>query len=227
MYKQCTSVDNGVQAQTIEYKNSNPQIPIKHIAVVLIKRAQMNPFKPTAGKMPPILIGRQQILDDFKEALANGAGAPRRLMLITGQHGFGKTVLLTEFRKIAKAQQWATISETASEGLANRLLNTLLSYYTQKSKIEASFNPPLNIPGIGSINLGQAQVSSQQAPLSLREALLKTIEHKHIKKGKGLLITIDETQAIAHDDLVALATAVQHVITTIDEQPGDDTSKKV
>ena len=50
----------------------------------------MNPFKPTAGKMPPILIGRQQILDDFKEALENGAGAPGRIMLITGQRGYGK-----------------------------------------------------------------------------------------------------------------------------------------
>ena len=41
-----------------------------------------NPFKPTAGKMPPILIGRQNIIDDFQEALVNGAGAPGRLMCV-------------------------------------------------------------------------------------------------------------------------------------------------
>lgn len=186
----------------------------------------MNPFKPTAGKMPPILIGRQQILDDFKEALANGAGAPGRIMLITGQRGYGKTVLLTELRKIAQAQQWQTISETASEGLVERLLNTLATLSSQESQFDATFSPSVNIAGVGSLSIGQARVSSQQAPLTLREALLNVIENKHIKKGKGLLITIDETQAIAHDDLVALATAVQHVITTIDEQPGDDTSKK-
>ena len=43
-----------------------------------------NPFKPTAGKRPPILIGRESVIEDFEEGLANGAGAPGRLMLITG-----------------------------------------------------------------------------------------------------------------------------------------------
>ena len=49
----------------------------------------INPFKPTAGKMPPILIGRQSIIEDFSEALTNGVGAPGRIMLVTGQRGFG------------------------------------------------------------------------------------------------------------------------------------------
>ena len=40
----------------------------------------INPFKPTAGKMPPILIGRQSIIEDFSEALTNGVGAPGRIM---------------------------------------------------------------------------------------------------------------------------------------------------
>lgn len=42
-----------------------------------------NPFKPTAGKRPPILIGRESVIEDFEEGLDNGAGAPGRLMLIT------------------------------------------------------------------------------------------------------------------------------------------------
>lgn len=70
----------------------------------------VNPFKPTAGKMPPILIGRQDIIDDFSEALGNGVGAPGRIMLVTGQRGFGKTVMLTEFRRIAKARHWEAIN---------------------------------------------------------------------------------------------------------------------
>ena len=35
-----------------------------------------NPFKPTAGKRPPILIGRESVIEDFEEGLDNGAGAP-------------------------------------------------------------------------------------------------------------------------------------------------------
>ena len=57
-----------------------------------------NPFKPTAGKRPPILIGRESVIEDFEEGLDNGAGAPGRLMLITGNRGCGKTVLLRELQ---------------------------------------------------------------------------------------------------------------------------------
>ena len=60
-----------------------------------------NPFKPTAGKRPPILIGRESVIEDFEEGLDNGAGAPGRLMLITGNRGCGKTVLLRELQRLA------------------------------------------------------------------------------------------------------------------------------
>ena len=81
----------------------------------------MNPFKPTAGKMPPILIGRELVIRDFEEALDNGAGAPGRLMLISGQCGFGKTVMLTELGRVAKKRDWVVVSDTASDGLCERL----------------------------------------------------------------------------------------------------------
>ena len=58
-----------------------------------------NPFKPTAGKRPPVLIGRESVIEDFEEGLDNGAGAPGRLMLITGNRGCGKTVLLRELQR--------------------------------------------------------------------------------------------------------------------------------
>lgn len=36
----------------------------------------MNPFKPTAGKMPPELIGRDAIVEAFLDGMDNGPGAP-------------------------------------------------------------------------------------------------------------------------------------------------------
>ncbi len=76
-----------------------------------------NPFKPTAGKRPPILIGRESVIEDFEEGLDNGAGAPGRLMLITGNRGCGKTVLLRELQRLANERGWAVVSESASLGL--------------------------------------------------------------------------------------------------------------
>jgi hypothetical protein len=186
--------------------------------------AETNPFKPTAGKMPPILIGRQAIIDDFSESLKNGVGAPGRIMLVTGQRGFGKTVMLTEFRRIAKAQRWETIAETASQGLVARLVAALTPEKLQLD--EAEISPTVAVPGVVSASLGQAHFSAQTSPLTLRNALNRRLASRKIGRGKGILITIDETQAASREDLVAIATAVQHVITDADESDTPDAEKK-
>lgn len=183
-----------------------------------------NPFKPTAGKMPPILIGRQSAVDDFANGLADGAGAPARLMLVCGQRGFGKTVMLTEFCRIAKEQGWETYSETASEGLCERLIEEIVPKHLQLNSLNVG--PSIGIAGIGSASLGQAQVSSQQAPATLRKAINDRLSTRAVKKGKGILITIDEAQAASRDDLVAVATAVQHVIADQDLTDEPDSKKK-
>lgn len=185
----------------------------------------VNPFKPTAGKMPPILIGRQSIIEDFSEALANGAGAPGRIMLITGQRGFGKTVMLTEFRRIARAQHWETIGETASEGLVSRLVQTLSP--TGIRFDQAAISPSISIPGVATASSGQAHLSAAN-PLTLRNAINTRLGSRKIGKGgkKGVLITIDETQAASYDDAVAIATAIQHVIADTDESDIPDADKK-
>lgn len=36
---------------------------------------QTNPFKPTAGKAPPTIIGREDVLEEFSEGLINGPSA--------------------------------------------------------------------------------------------------------------------------------------------------------
>lgn len=84
-----------------------------------------NPFKPTAGKRPPMLIGRESVIEDFEEGLDNGAGAPGRLMLITGNRGCGKTVLLRELQRLASERGWAVVSDSASLGLCDRLADAL------------------------------------------------------------------------------------------------------
>lgn len=167
-----------------------------------------NPFKPTAGRMPPLLIGRDTIIDDFEEGLDDGPGAPGRLMRVTGARGVGKTVILTEFGRIAKVRKWEVIDETASEGLAQRLLNRLTP---DKPSVNLSLKPSVSIAGLGGVSLGEASVSSQQMPLTLRAAMsqrLDALEHKNA----GLLVTIDEAQAAERSDMVAIATAVQHLI---------------
>ena len=69
-----------------------------------------NPFKPTFGVAPPLLVGRGELLELFEEALEEGPGAPARATIYTGARGTGKTVMLTAVEKLARNRGWLVIS---------------------------------------------------------------------------------------------------------------------
>ena len=180
-----------------------------------------NPFKPTAGKMPPILIGRQSIIDDFKEGLENGAGAPGRLMLITGQRRYGKTVMLTELGRVAKDAGWEVISETASEGMCDRLASALVRPGMKLRGVNVQ--PSIGVSGILNASLGGASFSVDQVALTLREVVNQRLAK--MPRGKGIVFTIDEAQAASMADMVALATTIKHVIRDEDMRDVSDSDK--
>ena len=157
-----------------------------------------NPFKPTAGKNPPMLIGRDGVINDFVEAIDNGPWAPGRLARVSGMRGTGKTVLLNELGRIAADRGWKVIDETASPGFCARILESL----TPQARVR-SFKAE---PSVLGFSLGGVEV--ERASLSLREAMAKTLESC---KG-GLLITLDEVQDASLEETRALAVAVQHII---------------
>lgn len=182
----------------------------------------MNPFKPTAGKTPPILMGREQDIADFFEGLTGGAGAPGRLMLVTGQRGFGKTVLLTEFARVARSLGWPVFLETASEGMCTRIIEALRSHLPVATG--ATIAPSLSLNGVGSISLGSANLSAREVSPTLRAAIEERL--KHVDEGKGIFFAIDEAQAGTREEMVALATSVQLVIQQQDLNDLPDSRKK-
>lgn len=134
---------------------------------------QTNPFKPTAGKTPPTIIGREDVLEEFNEGLTNGPGAPGRLMRIAGVRGTGKTVLLDECSRLAQSRGWTVIKEVATEGLCQRILEQLQPKFQAK---HARFEPTVAGISIGSIDI-------ERIGPSLRDAMRQTIT----KNGNGLL----------------------------------------
>lgn len=75
----------------------------------------VNPFMPTAGMTPPVLIGREAVIEDFRDGIEEGAGAPGRLMRITGPRGSGKTALLTELGELVAQQGWNVVNVVSDE----------------------------------------------------------------------------------------------------------------
>lgn len=164
-----------------------------------------NPFKPTAGKTPPEIIGRDGIVDDFVDGLENGPGAPGRLMRISGARGTGKTVMLTELANIAREYSWTVVNETAGKNLLRRIIDQL----SPENNLSAEVSPSLSVGPVG-VKLGTARFSRRGHAPSVRDAMDRFFESHRFTQG--LLVTIDEVQAIKVDDLAEIAAAVQHEI---------------
>lgn len=143
-------------------------------------------------------------------------------MLVTGQRGFGKTVLLTEFGRIARSEGWPVISETASEGVCARIVDELEVPGTYVSGAELS--PSVKIGGVAEVSVGKLSVERGVASRSLRLAIERRL--KKVEPGKGVFISIDEVQAATRQDMVDIGTAIQHVIRDQDLLDIPDAEKK-
>jgi hypothetical protein len=78
-----------------------------------------NPFSPGAGSPPPELVGRGPILEQARVLLGRiRIGKSEKSLLLTGLRGVGKTVLLNEIQRMAKAAGYRTIFIEAHENKA-------------------------------------------------------------------------------------------------------------
>lgn len=173
-----------------------------------------SPFKPTAGKRPPVLVGRDGDLEAFRMAVEEGPGAPERLLFVTGARGIGKTVMLNALSDMVKDLGWFVVNETASSGFTDRIIGSLsernshISSYTLPS---LSIQSPLGSLG-ATLNLGAMQVGHDLAALDLRHAVSECLDRLD-ESRQGVLITLDELGVESpKDEVRAFATAVQHLI---------------
>lgn len=172
-----------------------------------------NPFKPTAGMTPPVLIGREDDLEEFEMALDNGVGDLGRLAYVTGPRGIGKTALLNAYGDIARDRKWDVIDETADQGFLDRLVEALTDTKTKVRSVELP-TVRLDLGGtpVGlSTSLGGISLEPTQRALTFRRAAGQRLDVLE-KKNRGLLITLDEVQASDITELRALATGMQHLI---------------
>ena len=75
-----------------------------------------NPYSPGAGAPPPELVGRDPILEQARILLGRTRlKRPEKSILLTGLRGVGKTVLLNEIDRLARADGFQTILIEAQE----------------------------------------------------------------------------------------------------------------
>ena len=169
-----------------------------------------NPFKPSFGVSPPVLVGRDALLDEFVEGLEDGPGAAARATIYTGARGSGKTVMLNAVEDRARELGWLLVSETASPGFVDRIarqqLPRLLAGFDPKAvrRRVTGITAPL---GAGGVTWSTAESHAPEASL---RSQIELITDLLAETDTGLLITLDEIHQNQIAELRALATTVQH-----------------
>lgn len=169
-----------------------------------------NPFTPTFGVSPPVLVGRGEILDEFEESLNEGPGAPARASLYTGPRGSGKTVMLNEVGAIAEAHGWYVIHETADEGLLDRLADEHLPAIL--GQVDPAGPERTKVKGLKGGGFGaswETEKKYEQA-FGLRNQLSMVLNFLESNET-GLLITLDELNQRNIDELRRFAVTMQHL----------------
>ncbi|ROS75406.1 ATP-binding protein [Cellulomonas sp. PhB143] len=172
--------------------------------------APRNPFKPTAGATPPVLIGRDADLEEFSDSLRDGPGAPGRLVRVTGARGVGKTVMLNELADAALREGWVTVADTASTGMAARLVTAISDHRDRLDRVPERHRSitAIDLP-VGAGGIAFSERPAVQSDLRREAGLLLDVLAQH---ETGLLITVDEMHHGALDELRALSIVTQHLV---------------
>jgi hypothetical protein len=172
-----------------------------------------NPFNPSFGVSPPLLVGRDDLIEEFVEAVEDGPGAAGRATLYTGPRGAGKTVLLNAIEGRTKSMGWLVVSETASPGFVERISRQHLPRLLRDFDPDAvhrrvsGFSVPLGPLGSGGVTWDTLEPHVVAAGLRNQIEMLTDLL---IEQETGLLITLDEIHQNQVAELRDLATAVQH-----------------
>lgn len=186
-----------------------------------------NPYRPGAGRRPPLLAGRTQVLDAFAvvRQRAEELGEGDRGWILNGLRGVGKTVLLTELLENVAGGGWiaAKVEAGASASLPISLSHALLHALRTATgrhpeprlrRLLGIFKAfSLKVEPSGTVSLGMevqpihgiADSGRLSDDLSgLFDALGETARDL----GIGVLVLIDELQEATPPELAALNTAI-------------------
>jgi hypothetical protein len=144
-----------------------------------------NPFTPSFGREPNLMLGREKYIEDYIAGINNSFGDPRRATIFTGARGTGKTVLLKKIREQAHENSMVCVSALAIEGLLKDIIDGIyhdVSEFTSKSNAKVS--------GVQFAGMG-IQLLRNEREYSFKYELVDLVRQISTK-NIGLLIEVDE-----------------------------------
>lgn len=165
-----------------------------------------NPFSPSFGISPPVLVGRRDVLNSFDTVFDN-IRSPSYATLLWGFRGVGKTVLLNEIENRAKARGWAVVSVAASgrRGLVDRIASKAAALVSSLTH-EHHPAPRRTVTGVSIMGMG---IQTERVPVPVPdengkadlEGTLASLGDLLAERGTGLLLTIDELHVSEIDEI--------------------------
>lgn len=190
-----------------------------------------NPFAPGAGSRPPELAGRDTVLDAARISCGRALhGRSARSIMLLGLRGTGKTVLLNEIGKIAKAEGLlvSKVESPERESLARLLYPEMRKIMRMLSAVESAkqiasrgLKVLRNFASIFKIEVAGVEVGveaesepgfadSGDLQYDLPD-LFEVIGQAAQAAGKGWVLLIDEVQYLSEADLSALIVAIHRM----------------
>ncbi len=169
-------------------------------------------FSPSFGNRPSQLVGRENLLDELLAGLKQKPGSRERAVVILGQRGSGKTVLLWELADRASDIGYVVARPTvASEGMLSRIIEKIQDDGARFVKAE---NGKARASGgsVGAFGFSAGLQFSHDAQdtKSFHYKLLH-LARRLTKQNKGILILVDELQANS-PDVRQLVTSYQEIV---------------
>lgn len=151
---------------------------------------ERNPYAISFGRIPEQFIARSLIIDSIVETLYSDVPTDMAIKL-TGVRGSGKTVTLTAIeQQMRKDKDWIVVGLRSETNILEDLIANLYSAVPFVTEFVDS-NLNLSKWGIG-LSL------SSKSPVASLDFALKTILKTIDKRGKRVLITIDEVRKNPH-----------------------------
>lgn len=152
-------------------------------------------FAPSFGNRPSFLVGREQTIAQLMNGLAQEPGSKDRSVVLLGQRGSGKTVLLWELGDRASEAGYVVASPTiVSENMLDRIVEKVQDsgerFVTPSSTVHVSGG---SVGALGfSVGL---QFTREVQETKSAQYKLTQLARRLTEQGHGILVLIDELQA--------------------------------
>lgn len=167
-------------------------------------------FSPSFGNRPSQLVGREGVIREFLRGLESKPGNKDRAVVMLGQRGSGKTVLLWELADRARKMDFAVATPTVTtNGMLERIVEKIQDdgeKYVRERRLHVSGG---SVGALG-FSAGLQFTRDVQESKSFQYKLTQLCRVLS-ERNKGVLILVDELQANS-DDVRQLVVAYQEIV---------------